>query len=164
MTSDYDAIIVGASFAGLAVARRLRGRVLLLDRHDVGAVQTSACATPLWVPQAVGAEESVLQVHDRAVIHAPSRTVVFDISDVPYCTFDYRTFCRGLQAQSDARFLRTAAYRLLRWAQRVVVRAPRRWLGPMAELANRPAIRSRWWPRYAEFGRHRQDGHGVRDA
>src|SRR6266498_5144291 len=51
---DYDAIIVGASFAGLAVARQLRGRVLLLDRNEVGAVQTSACGTPLWVPQAPG--------------------------------------------------------------------------------------------------------------
>lgn len=108
MTSDYDAIIVGASFAGLAVARRLRGRILLLDRHEVGAVQTSVCGTPLWVPQSVGVEESVLQVHEKVVVHAPTGTVVFDVSDVPYCTFDYRKFCRGLQAQSDARFLRTA--------------------------------------------------------
>jgi len=98
MTSDYDAIIVGASFAGLAVARRLRGRILLLDRHEVGAVQTSTCGTPLWVPHAVGVEESVLQVHEKVVVHAPTGTVVFDVSDVPYCTFDYRKFCRGLQA------------------------------------------------------------------
>ena len=35
MTTDaYDAIIVWASFAGLAVARRLRGRILLLDRRS----------------------------------------------------------------------------------------------------------------------------------
>jgi flavin-dependent dehydrogenase len=33
-TNAYDAIIVGASFAGLAVARRLRGRILLLDRRS----------------------------------------------------------------------------------------------------------------------------------
>lgn len=340
MTRDYDAIIVGASFAGLAVARRLGGRILLLDRHEVGAVQTSACGTPLWVPRAFGVEDSVLQVQERVVVHAPTRTVVFDVSDVPYCTFDYRKFCRGLQAQGGARFLRTAvhglrdgavdtevgrfvapcivdcsgwrgvlvrrretrtdgpvsfgleteaaypgealyfwaapgrerdviswifpiggasrvgvgsyggesklkapltdfmedlglrptsyhgtyfpsglreptvdtvfavgdaagqclpltaegirpalyfgddcgrlvqavidgrltlptalaeyrrrvlryrhAYRALRWAQRAVLRVPRRWLGPMAELANRPAIRSRWWARYARFGK-----------
>ena len=53
MLREHDAIVVGGNFAGLAVARRLRGRVLLVDRHDVGAVQTSACATPLWVPQAL---------------------------------------------------------------------------------------------------------------
>ena len=81
MTRDYDAIIVGASFAGLAVARRLRGRILLLDRHEVGAVQTSACGTPLWVPHAVGVEESVLQVHEKVVVHAPTGTVVFDVSE-----------------------------------------------------------------------------------
>jgi flavin-dependent dehydrogenase len=38
-TNAYDAIIVGTSFAGLAVARQLRGRILLLDRHDVGEVR-----------------------------------------------------------------------------------------------------------------------------
>lgn len=340
MPSDYDAIIVGASFAGLAVARRLRGRILLLDRHEVGAVQTSACGTPLWVPRALGVEESVLQVHEKVVVHAPTSTVVFDVSDEPYCTLDYRKFCRGLQAQSDGHVVRTAvhglkgnvvdtdagrfaapcivdcsgwrgvlmrrpeahpdgpvsfgleteaaypgealyfwaapgprrdviswifpvggasrvgvgsyagesklktpltsfmedlglsptsfhgtyfssglrdptvdtvfavgdaagqclpltaegirpalyfgdhcgrlvqavidghltlraalaeyrrrvlryrhAYRALGWAQRVVLRVPRSWLGPMAELANRPMIRSRWWPRYARFGK-----------
>lgn len=41
--SEYDAIIVGASFAGLTVARELRGEVLLLDAHEVGSHQTSAC-------------------------------------------------------------------------------------------------------------------------
>lgn len=105
---SYDVIIVGASFAGLGVARQLRGEVLLLDRNEVGAVQTSACGTPLWVPQAVGLEESVLQVHTKVVIHAPTRTVSFDVSDAPYCTFDFRAFCRGLLEQSRVRFLRAA--------------------------------------------------------
>jgi len=103
---EYDAIIVGASFAGLAVARRLRGEVLLLDRNEVGTVQTSACGTPLWVPQAFGVEESVLAVHDRLVLKSPARTTVYDISAVPYCTFDYQKFCRGLLDQCRVRFLR----------------------------------------------------------
>lgn len=102
----YDAIIAGASFAGLAVARELRGRVLLLDRHEVGAHQTSACGTPLWIAEELGVTDSVLQVHRRAVVHTPTRTVVYDASESPYCTFDYRRFCRGLLAQSDAEFLR----------------------------------------------------------
>ncbi len=103
---SYDVIIVGASFAGLAVARQLRGEVLLLDRNEVGAVQTSACGTPLWVPQTLGVEESVLQVHTKAVIHTSTRTVIFDVSDTPYCTFDYGTFCQGLLEQSRVRFVR----------------------------------------------------------
>jgi menaquinone-9 beta-reductase len=98
--------VVGASFAGLAVASRLRGRVLLVDRHEVGEVQTSACGTPLWVPQGLGVADSVLQIHHRAVVHAPTQTVVYDLANVPYCTFDYRRFCRGLLDQTDACFLR----------------------------------------------------------
>jgi digeranylgeranylglycerophospholipid reductase len=105
---DYDAIVVGASFAGLAVARQLRGEVLMLDRNEVGTVQTSACGTPLWVPETLGVSESVLQVHDRLVIRTPTRTVRYDLSSVPFCTFDYRTFCQGLLAQCRVRFLRTS--------------------------------------------------------
>jgi flavin-dependent dehydrogenase len=105
---DYDAIVVGASFGGLAVARQLRGEVLLLDRNEVGSVQTSACGTPLWVPEALGLSASVLQVHDRLVIRTPTRTVRYDLSAVPFCTFDYRTFCEGLLAQCRVRFLRTS--------------------------------------------------------
>lgn len=105
---EYDAIIVGASFAGLAVARRLRGDVLLLDRHEVGAVQTSACGTPLWVPRWLGVESSILQVLDRLALRTPSRTIVYDLRDVPYCTFDYGGFTRGLLAQTAATFERAA--------------------------------------------------------
>jgi len=107
-TREYDAIVVGASFAGLAVARELRGEVLLLDRFDVGSHQTSACGTPLWVVERLGVQESVIQVHPRAVIHTPNRTVIYDASESPYCTFDYGRFCRGLLEQCHVRFLRTA--------------------------------------------------------
>src|SRR2546421_11131272 len=44
-----DVLICGASFAGMAVARELRGsgaRVLILDRYEIGERQTSACAAP----------------------------------------------------------------------------------------------------------------------
>lgn len=107
---QYDAIIVGASFAGLAVAREVRGEVLLLDRYEVGTHQTSACGTPLWLAERLGVKESVIQVHTRLVLHTPSRTVLYDASDSPYCTFDYARFCRGLleQCAPGVRFLRTA--------------------------------------------------------
>ena len=46
---EYDVLICGASFAGLAVARELAGsgaRVMVVDRYEVGERQTSACAAP----------------------------------------------------------------------------------------------------------------------
>ena len=97
---------MGASFAGLAVARQLRGDVLLLDRHDVGAFQTSACGTPLWVPRALGVEHSVRQVFDRLDLKTPSRTVTIDLRDAPFCTFDYGRFARGLLDQCPGTFRR----------------------------------------------------------
>jgi flavin-dependent dehydrogenase len=105
---EYDAIVVGASFAGLAVARQLRGRVLLLDRNEVGEIQTSACGTPLWVPLALGVASSVLQVHERLTVRTGGHAITYDLSAVPFCTFDYKAFCRGLLAQCEARFLKTA--------------------------------------------------------
>ncbi len=99
---SYDAIVVGASFGGLAVARQLRGHVLLIDRNEVGAVQTSACGTPLWVPQALGVASSVLQVHDRLNVRTPRRTISYDLSAVPFCTFDYKALLPG-PARPDAR-------------------------------------------------------------
>ncbi|MFQ6116804.1 MAG: FAD-dependent oxidoreductase, partial [Candidatus Bipolaricaulia bacterium] len=46
MEYDYDVVIVGASFAGLSVASQLHGAVLLIDKNDPGAHQTSACGAP----------------------------------------------------------------------------------------------------------------------
>src|SRR3989449_10948869 len=107
-TRNYDAIVVGGSFAGLAVARQLHGEVLLLDRNEIGAVQTSACGTPLWVPEAFGVADSVLQVHDKLTVRGPTRSVTYDLSAVPFCTFDYKRFCLGMLGQVRARFLRTS--------------------------------------------------------
>lgn len=95
-TPTYDVIIVGASFAGLAVASQLRGRVLLIDRYPVGAYTGSACGTLLAVPERLGVEASVLQVHRALAFHTSDRTAVFDVASVPFCTFDYGRFCRGL--------------------------------------------------------------------
>jgi flavin-dependent dehydrogenase len=109
---EFDAIVVGASFAGLAVARQLHGRVLLLDRNEVGALQTSACGTPLWVPEALGVASSVLQVHERLTIRTGRHTISYDLSAVPFCTFDYRAFCQGLLDQCEVRFVKTAVTEL----------------------------------------------------
>ncbi len=106
----YDVIIAGASFAGLAVAARLRGkRVLLLDRKPVGAGQTSACGTLVSTLEALGLQASIRQVHDRLVLHTPRRTFVYPVDNDPFCTFDYEHLCRLLYAQGDAEFLQAPA-------------------------------------------------------
>lgn len=102
---DYDVIIAGGSFAGLAAATQLRGkRVLLVEPHAIGAVQTSACGTLLAVLEATGTMDSLLQVHDRFVLHLGQRTFEYPIP-YSFCTFDYRAFCNRLLAQSDVEIL-----------------------------------------------------------
>jgi len=102
---DYDVIIAGGSFAGLAAAAQLRGkRVLMVEPHVIGAVQTSACGTLLAVLEATGTMDSLLQVHDCIVIHLEKQAYEFSML-YPFCTFDYRAFCNRLLAQSDVELL-----------------------------------------------------------
>lgn len=102
---DYDVIIAGGSFAGLAAAAQLRGkRVLMIEPHAIGAVQTSACGTLLAVLEATGTMDSLLQIHDCIVIHLEKQAYEFPLL-YPFCTFDYRAFCNRLLAQSDVELL-----------------------------------------------------------
>jgi len=106
---DYDVIIAGASFAGLAVAQALRGyRVLVIDSRPVGEHQTSACATPLSTAHAVGAEKAVLEIHHALVLHAAGHEVSFELEN-PYATFDYQGFCQAMLAHTDAEVLIASA-------------------------------------------------------
>jgi flavin-dependent dehydrogenase len=89
----YEVVIVGASFAGLAVASQIFGRVLLIDRLEIGQGQTSACATPLVLLERLGVSESVLQIHRSFHVHTPLNTFDYYPSSF-YCTFDYKRFCR----------------------------------------------------------------------
>lgn len=105
----YDTIIVGASFAGLAVANQLRGhRVLLIDRKPIGTGQTSACGTLVCTLRALGLEDAILQVHDQLVIHTPGCTYVYPMAE-PFCTFDYAVLCGLLREKGDADFVLAAA-------------------------------------------------------
>lgn len=107
----FDAIIAGGSFAGLSAAVQLKGkRVLLIEPHEIGAVQTSACGTLLAVLEATGTSDSLLQMHDHIVFHLRRRTIDFPLH-YPFCTFDYRTFCQRLLAQTDAEVLRAQVTR-----------------------------------------------------
>ncbi|NOZ71980.1 MAG: NAD(P)/FAD-dependent oxidoreductase [Chloroflexi bacterium] len=99
---DYDVIIVGASFAGLAVAMQLWGRrVLLIDQYPVGEHQMSACCTPRTTAYAVGAQASILGTHSSLVLHAAGKAIRFPLRD-PYITFDYHHFCQTMLRQTDA--------------------------------------------------------------
>src|SRR5918995_3263835 len=101
---EYDVLICGASFAGLAVARELRGaRVLILDRYEVGERQTSACAAPTEWIRALGLEGSMKQTFDRLVVHTPHGTSTWPLP-FTFSTFDYPRLCELLDDQNDAEF------------------------------------------------------------
>lgn len=109
MRRETPVLIAGASFAGLAVARELGPRALLIDGDPVGEGQTSACGAPLRVLQALEAGAAIQEVHRDLVIHTPGRDVRWPLPE-PFCTFDYRTCCRAAFAASGAGFLQAAAY------------------------------------------------------
>jgi len=106
-SQPYDVIIAGASFAGLAAAQRLQGRVLLLDRQPIGEGVTSACAAPVRIVRLMGAEAAIQQEHRTLVIHAHSRRVAWALPE-PFCTFDYRVFCLEAAARARAEFRRAS--------------------------------------------------------
>jgi menaquinone-9 beta-reductase len=106
LTGDYDVLICGASFAGLAVARELAGsgaRVMMLDRYDVGERQTSACAAPTEWLRGLGLEASMRQTFPDLVVHTPYGTSRYRLP-FTFSTFDYRELCGLLDDQNDAEF------------------------------------------------------------
>ena len=106
LSGDHDALICGASFAGLAVARELAGsgaRTLIVDRYEIGERQTSACAAPTEWLEAMGVTAAMRQTFDRLVVHTPHATVRFRLPWT-FSTFDYRELCRLLFEQCDASF------------------------------------------------------------
>jgi flavin-dependent dehydrogenase len=103
---DCDVLICGASFAGLAVARELRGtgaEVLVLDRYEIGERQTSACGIPTEWLTALHLEGALQQTFPVLVIHTPHGTVRFDLP-WSFSTFDYRTLCGLLADQGEFEF------------------------------------------------------------
>ena len=98
-----DVVVVGASFAGLAAARELRGHdVVVLDRSPVGAHQTSACALPSSLAAWLGAGESVLFEDDLMEVAIGSSTWRVRLPE-PYCVIDYARCCTLVAEQCDAR-------------------------------------------------------------
>src|SRR3954451_25311903 len=102
LSGDFDVVICGASFAGLAVARELSGsgaNVILVDRYEVGEKQTSACAAPTEWLDSLGLMGSVRQTFSDLVTHTPHRTFRWHLPWT-FSTFDYRELCGLLKAQS----------------------------------------------------------------
>jgi flavin-dependent dehydrogenase len=102
LSGDYDVLICGASFAGLAVARELTGsgaRVLMIDRYEVGERQTSACGIPTVWMHALGVEDAIQQTFASLLVHTPHGTVRWELP-WSFSTFDYRTMCELLREQS----------------------------------------------------------------
>jgi menaquinone-9 beta-reductase len=98
---DFDVLICGASFAGLAVARELRAtgaRVLVLDRYEIGERQTSACAAPTEWLRNLGLEASIRQAFGSLLVRTPRATARWQLGWT-FSTFDYRQLCELLWAQ-----------------------------------------------------------------
>jgi flavin-dependent dehydrogenase len=101
LQGDWDVVVCGASFAGLAVSRELSGsgaRVLMIDRYEVGERQTSACAAPTAWLTALGLEDSIRQTFGELVVHTQKRTIRWPLPWT-FSTFDYE-LCGLLRAQS----------------------------------------------------------------
>src|SRR3954467_1423938 len=101
-----DVLVVGAGFAGLAVARELAGAgadVLVVDRYAIGERATSACAAPTRWLHAMGVERSIRQEIPCMTFHTPRGSTRFRLP-WSWSSFDYRELCAALWEQADARF------------------------------------------------------------
>ena len=101
LRGDFDVVICGASFAGLAVARELRGsgaRVLVLDRYEIGERQTSACAAPTEWLRNLGLAGSIRQTFGSLLVHTPRAHARWPLGWT-FSTFDYRLLCELLWDQ-----------------------------------------------------------------
>jgi flavin-dependent dehydrogenase len=112
LSGDYDVLICGASFAGLAAARELAGatrpdgtpaRVLMIDRYDIGERQTSACGIPTKWLEALDLMGSHRQTFPELVVTTPYGTSRWPLPWT-FSTFDYRELCVLLADQSDVEF------------------------------------------------------------
>jgi flavin-dependent dehydrogenase len=101
----YDVIIAGASFGGLAVASRINGNVLLIDKKDIGLNEASACAAPYSLIKRIAGEEVVFQVFEKITINTTSKKINFDLRNL-YCTFDYKKFCESFFKKTRAEFVK----------------------------------------------------------
>jgi flavin-dependent dehydrogenase len=110
LRGEYDVLICGASFGGLAVARELAGsgaRTLIVDRYEVGERATSACGIPTRWMHALGVEDALQQTFGEILLHTPYGSVRWRLPWT-FSTFDYRKMCELLRAQNEDAAFETA--------------------------------------------------------
>jgi flavin-dependent dehydrogenase len=110
LRGDWDVLVCGASFAGLAVCRELAGsgaRILMVDRYEIGERQTSACAAPTAWLDALDLQDSIRQTFGDLVVHTPTRTFRWRLPWT-FSTFDYRELCLLMRAQAPEVAFETA--------------------------------------------------------
>jgi len=103
---DADIVVCGASFAGLAVARELRGsgaNVIVVDRYEIGERQTSACAAPTPWLHNLELDGAVRQTFGELLVHLPSADIRYRLPWT-FSTFDYRELCALLADQGEFTF------------------------------------------------------------
>jgi len=104
MPEQYDAIICGGSFGGLAAAQQIGGRVLIIDRLEIGDGETSASAVPIACLEKMDMTHVIDQVHGEIYLHTRRHTQ--KLTFFRFCTFNYRQFCEDLFARTGAEFVR----------------------------------------------------------
>src|SRR3989338_365086 len=107
----YDVVIAGASFAGLAVASKIKNkRTLLIERDDIGSDVRSACGTLVKTMEKINCEKSIVQTFDTAAVHTKNKEIDISLPE-QFCTIDYKKFCKLLFKQSNADFIKAEAKR-----------------------------------------------------
>ncbi len=102
----YDVIIAGASFAGLATASKItNSKVLLIDRKEIGTHQQSACGTTVRTVKDIGCERAILKTFNVATLHTENKEIDIPLPE-KFCTIDYKKFCRILNKQNKADFIK----------------------------------------------------------
>lgn len=103
--ADYEVIIAGGGYAGLAAARALGRRALVIEQHEIGAIQHSACATPVSILDRFALGDTILQTYPDGYVHTATGSTRFRL-DPEYCLFDHRALCQSLLSQSGCDVLR----------------------------------------------------------
>lgn len=95
---NYNAIIIGGSFAGLSTAYFIKGdEILILEKdRELGLKQRSACGTLVDVLTKLNCEKSILKTFDTITFHSSLGSKAEVELPTPICTIDYRVFCTSM--------------------------------------------------------------------